>query len=1034
MSPVDSGTGESGEQVIEEFRRFHDEHYGAFSTLLRADFDKARDQFLDGSVDLLHLAGLTTHEELWRHFESWMPKLSARSVVLVHNTNERCNSGTWRAWSGLCAKYPHFEFLRGRGLGVLAVGSQVPKVLADLCILTDPSRIALVRSRFGAIGDRWERASREKALAGELAQQIASSALGADRLRQEARFWKSKAVEIQRARQQIALRLDTARKDVYAANLRADRADQAVALAQGQPEIARAEQEHLIREREDALSRAWRITSPIRWVRVRSRKQRRSIARVGQLIWSTVTLQLVSRYPKRRHLGARIVVQSTIHSPVGSPLSEVSVSHEAESAASLDTAAAQVGTPRAGDTEVEPAVIASARTELLAFLASDERLTFAPVGTPEVSVIVVGRDQAHVTFRCLGALHNQRGALQEIILMYDADSDETPDLLHRIDGIRAIGISNHTSFLHACNQGAAVARGRLLLYLSDGAAVRPGALAAALATIDATPKIGAVGGRIIQPSGKLREAGGIIWSDGGLAAYGCGLDPDATEAMFRREVDYCSYEFLMTARVAWELLGGFDESFAPSYYGDADFCMRLHKAGYRVVYEPRIVIDHCVADPQANVGNVKSALRQNRNIFRLRHGEALRSFHLPSAEVNVLSAREYRVVGRQHLLMIDAEVPFGSLGAGYPRAKEILAVASTLGWSVTLFPLHRADFDWEAARTEIASEIEIIARRGTAGLRDFLLERQGYYDVILVSRPESMELVRETVRNYPHALEGARIIYDAEAVFAKREIARAALEGRPYSKQEAEALCQVEIGLADGVDGITCVTDTEAKLFRDRTEAPVYVISHSVASRSETPSFAARNGFLFIGRLLEHAAPNWVGLRWFIHECWPLIRAFLPGATLVVVGHLHPDHADLKAPGVRLVGPAPDLSPYYDAAKVFVAPIRFAAGVPIKIIEATAAGLPTAATRLMARQLVWSPGREIIAEDDANLLASASVALHEDPAAWEAMRSSARLRLDREYSPRVFREGLEAVLTGLPPPRLGKYEVLAADQVSTDAL
>ena len=75
-------------------------------------------------------------------------------------------------------------------------------------------------------------------------------------------------------------------------------------------------------------------------------------------------------------------------------------------------------------------------------------------------------------------------------------------------------------------------------------------------------------------------------------------------------------------------------------------------------------------------------------------------------------------------------------------------------------------------------------------------------------------------------LDGARIIYDAEAVFAKREIARAALEGRPYSEREAEALCQEEIGLADGVDGITCVTDTEAKLFRDRKEAPVYVISH----------------------------------------------------------------------------------------------------------------------------------------------------------------------------------------------------------------
>src|SRR6516165_5151624 len=54
---------------------------------------------------------------------------------------------------------------------------------------------------------------------------------------------------------------------------------------------------------------------------------------------------------------------------------------------------------------------------------------------------------------------------------------------------------------------------------------------------------------------------------------------------------------------------------------------------------------------------------------------------------------------------------------------------------------------------------------------------------------------------------------------------------------------------------------------------------------------------------------------------------------------LHPDCSELEALGVRLVGPVADLHPLYDAARVFVAPAHVAAGVPIKILEATAAGL-----------------------------------------------------------------------------------------------
>jgi glycosyltransferase involved in cell wall biosynthesis len=211
------------------------------------------------------------------------------------------------------------------------------------------------------------------------------------------------------------------------------------------------------------------------------------------------------------------------------------------------------------------------------------------------------------------------------------------------------------------------------------------------------------------------------------------------------------------------------------------------------------------------------------------------------------------------------------------------------------------------------------------------------------------------------------------------------------------------------------VTEAEAEFFRLRQAAPVHVVSHYVMLRQETPDFGARRGFLFIGRLLEPTAPNWMGLKWFIDSCWPLIRAGLPDATLTVVGHLHQDHAELEMPGVRLVGSAVDLDPYYDRARVFVAPVRFAAGVPIKILEAAAAGLPIAGTRLMAEQVGLQPGTEIIADDEPAALAAGCMRIHEDAEAWGAMRAATQRQLDKTYSPRAFRDGLEAALGSLAP-------------------
>lgn len=149
----DKHAGFYGEEVYAQFSSTVGRHYAAFSRLLRCRFDQALPYFPDGSIDLLHIDGRHTFDDVLEDFESWRPKLSDRAVVLFHDTNVRERDfGVWRLWHSLSQQYPSFEFLHGHGLGVLAVGPQMPDRLRPL-VQAGPEAVNAIRAAYAHLGN-----------------------------------------------------------------------------------------------------------------------------------------------------------------------------------------------------------------------------------------------------------------------------------------------------------------------------------------------------------------------------------------------------------------------------------------------------------------------------------------------------------------------------------------------------------------------------------------------------------------------------------------------------------------------------------------------------------------------------------------------------------------------------------------------------------------------------------------------------------------------------------------------------------------
>jgi Methyltransferase domain len=126
----DEHAGFYAEDVYESVSSINAAEYSHFSTLLRGYFDDGLDSIDDGSVDLLHIDGRHGYDDVRHDFEAWLPKMSERGVVIFHDTAELQEGfGVWKFWAEVSVKYPSFGFTHGHGLGVLAVGSEVPEPL-----------------------------------------------------------------------------------------------------------------------------------------------------------------------------------------------------------------------------------------------------------------------------------------------------------------------------------------------------------------------------------------------------------------------------------------------------------------------------------------------------------------------------------------------------------------------------------------------------------------------------------------------------------------------------------------------------------------------------------------------------------------------------------------------------------------------------------------------------------------------------------------------------------------------------------------
>lgn len=238
------------------------------------------------------------------------------------------------------------------------------------------------------------------------------------------------------------------------------------------------------------------------------------------------------------------------------------------------------------------------------FVESDIRLVQKPASRPSeeiqlktssrpvVSILIPCFKELSYTLECLQSIMEAAPQVAfEVLVSDDASPDHSLDVIADIPGVRYFRNEKNLGFLLNCNQAFKVMKGRYLLLLNNDAQVSPGMVESLVDVLDSDEKVGAVGPQIFYPNGRLQEAGCAVNSDGTSVMVGLFEDPTLPLYSWRRDVQYCSGAGLLVRKSA--LKGKlFDERFTPAYCEDLDLCLRIHKNGFRIVYEPKAKLIH----------------------------------------------------------------------------------------------------------------------------------------------------------------------------------------------------------------------------------------------------------------------------------------------------------------------------------------------------------------------------------------------------------------------------------------------------------
>ena len=633
-------------------------------------------------------------------------------------------------------------------------------------------------------------------------------------------------------------------------------------------------------------------------------------------------------------------------------------------------------------------------------------LTFRNPEAPIVSIVIPVFNNWRYTYACLQAIRERSGddMPYEVIIADDGSTDDTRIMLDRIKGFHGLKNTSNLGFVRNCNNAVNHARGKYVVFLNNDTEVQSDWLIPLVNLFERFSNVGMVGGRLLYADGRVQEAGGIILQNGWGHPYGRGANPASYEFNYVKEVDCLIGACLMVEKSVFLSLGGFDESFAPAFYEEFDFAFTLRKHGYKIMYQPASSILHFESSSYgAELRGKQSTI--NHQKFCRKWQNVLKQQAI--SKDDLFLARD-RSQGKKIILVIDDKVPEYDRHAGGLTIYQYVRLFCDMGFKVIFLPDNLCPL---APYTSELQQLGVEVIYGDINIKEWLSEYGKYLHYAWLSRPDIASKYIDLLKN----LTTTKILYYTVDLHYLRERRRYELDHNPVNLIASQRLKKQEFGLFSQVDVILTPSTDEKRVIKESfPHKNVFTISplfykFSPENTQASADFAEREGILFLGGFGH--LPNVDAVLWFVKEILPRIREQLPEVTFTVAGSNPPQEIlALQNESLRVTGYVPDLQPLFEKARVFVAPLRYGAGVKGKIITSMVYDVPVVTTSIGNEGINLADGQEALIADGPEAFAASTVELYTNQALWERLAHEAQTFVRHHFGVEKAQQLIQTVM------------------------
>jgi glycosyltransferase involved in cell wall biosynthesis len=422
-----------------------------------------------------------------------------------------------------------------------------------------------------------------------------------------------------------------------------------------------------------------------------------------------------------------------------------------------------------------------------------------------------------------------------------------------------------------------------------------------------------------------------------------------------------------------------------------------------------VLVEHDPENRQRYAGIMREFLRPVRPLLT----QALRA-ELPYGLLGWFEdAKESRVPCRgPRVLTIDILPPEYDRHAGGRATWQFALQLKAAGCHVIFTCLYQREGAARYFAELRAHGVEVIEPAQHQGsMENWLRAGAASFDLALLHRPavaaRLLDIIQEEWRK-------PVIYFGHDLLFLRRE-REAAAGGGPLPANAAQEKEQ-ELAAYRKATIAMSPSHAEAALLREQyaVPGPVFVprLFSYPAPDCGPLDTSQRKGLLFVGSAAHSA--NLDGLRWFLAGVYPLLTRHMPDCPLHIAGFgMRPEFFAALPAGCMLHDGIPDgeLEDLYAGSLLFIAPLRFGAGVKGKVLEAMFHGLPIAGTSLAYEGLPELPASPADTEED---FAGACVALLRSNTLWQEASRRSRTIIAEHFAEEkavvFWREAVELAL------------------------